>query len=62
MLRDVCSPVNKMRPGKPGIEAASPASRKVKHTAVYGPSTREDAMPASSLKRAGTIDITRDRK
>jgi hypothetical protein len=32
-----------MKPGKPGIEAASKASHKVKHTSPYGPLTGERA-------------------
>jgi hypothetical protein len=42
-IREVCSPVNAMKPVKPGIEARSPASRKIKHTAVYEGSVRGDA-------------------
>jgi hypothetical protein len=49
-IREVCSPVNTMKSGKPGIEPRSPASRKVAHAPVYGPPTGERsdaARPAS---------------
>jgi hypothetical protein len=42
-ITTVCSPANAMKSAKPGIEAASAASRKVEHAAVYGPSVRGDA-------------------
>jgi hypothetical protein len=70
-IREVCSPVNSMKPGKPGVEAASKASRKVQHAPVYGPpvSGRDDAVrpasrPAPGQAVDGTLSIkhTSDRR
>ena len=59
-IREVCSPVNTMKPAKPGIEAASALSRKVKHAAVYGPSARGDARmgPGPDRPQAKAVDGT----
>jgi hypothetical protein len=70
-IREVCSPVNAMKPGKPGIEAGSKASRKVQHTAPYGPlvAGRDDAVrpatrpvPGQVVDGTLTIRHTVDRK
>jgi hypothetical protein len=54
-IREVCSPVNSLKPGKPGIEAASKADRKIKHAPVYGPSTRGDAERSASRQAPGVV-------
>jgi hypothetical protein len=57
-IREVCSPVNLMKSGKPGIEAGSKASRKIQHTAPYGPPTNErsDAARPASRPAPGIVD------
>ena len=59
-ITTVCSPANAMKSAKPGIEAASAASRKIKHTAVYGPSARGDARmgPGPDRPQAKAVDGT----
>jgi hypothetical protein len=58
-IREVCSPVNSMKPAKSGIEARSPASRKIAHAAVYGPPTREAAVRPTSRPVPGQgVDAT----
>jgi hypothetical protein len=42
-IREVCSKINTTKSGKPGISPASAASRKVPHTAPWGPPTGERA-------------------
>jgi hypothetical protein len=54
-IREVNSPVNSMKLSKPGIEARSPASRKICHAPVYGPSTRGDAERSASRPTPGVV-------
>jgi hypothetical protein len=60
-IREVCSPVNTMKIPKGGIEPRPPASRKVQHAAVYGPSARGDARMGPGPDRPasqGIVDAT----
>jgi hypothetical protein len=61
-IREVRSPVNTMKTPKPGIVAASPASRNIQHAPVGGPPAQSPAVPEGSsypeslLSRPGLVD------